>query len=49
MNEDEAKAVTEHISCNFKCKFKNTTCNSKKKTKKNKGIVKHAKVNVKLS
>ena len=23
--------MTEHISCDFKCKFNNTTCNSKQK------------------
>ena len=27
-NEDEAKAMTEHISCDCKCKFNSTTCNS---------------------
>ena len=26
--KDEAKAMTKYISCNFKCKFNNTTCNS---------------------
>ena len=28
-NKDEAKTVREHISCDFKCKFNGTTCNSK--------------------
>ena len=28
-NKDEAKAMTEHISCDCKCKFNSTTCNSK--------------------
>ena len=28
-NKDEAKAITEHISCDFK--FNGTTCNSKQK------------------
>ena len=27
-NENEAKAMTKHISCNCKCKFNSTTCNS---------------------
>ena len=30
-NKDEAKAMTEHISCDCKCKFIITTCNSKQK------------------
>ena len=30
-NKDEAKAMTEHISCDCKCKFNSTTCNSKQK------------------
>ena len=30
-NKDEAKAMTEHISCDWKCKFNSTTCNSKQK------------------
>ena len=25
-NKDEAKAITEHISCDCKCKFNSTTC-----------------------
>ena len=29
--KDEAKAMTEHISCGCKCKFNSTTCNSKQK------------------
>ena len=27
-NENEAKAMAKHISCDCKCKFNNTTCNS---------------------
>ena len=30
-NKDEAKAVTEHISCDCKCKFNSATCNSRQK------------------
>ena len=30
-NKDEAKAVTEHISCDCKYKCNSTTCNSKQK------------------
>ena len=30
-NKDEAKAMTEHISCDCKCKFNSTTCNSNQK------------------
>ena len=31
-NKDEAKAMTEHISCDCsKCKFNSATCNSKQK------------------
>ena len=30
-NKDEAKAMTEHISCDCKCNFNSTTCNSKQK------------------
>ena len=30
-NKDEAKAMTEHISCDCKCKFNSTKCNSKQK------------------
>ena len=26
--KDEAKAMIEHISCDCKCKFNNTTCGS---------------------
>ena len=33
-NKNEAKAMAEHISCNFKCKFKSPTCNSKQKWNK---------------
>ena len=28
-NKDESKAMTEHISCDCKCKFNSTKCNSK--------------------
>ena len=28
-NKDEAKAMTEYISCDSKSKFNSTTCNSK--------------------
>ena len=28
-NQNEAKAMIEHISCYCKCKFTSTTCNSK--------------------
>ena len=30
-NKDEAKAMTEHISCGSKCKFNSTRCDSKQK------------------
>ena len=30
-NKNEAKAITKHISCDRKCKFNNTTCNSNQK------------------
>ena len=30
-NNDEAKAITEHISSDCKCKFNSTKCNSKQK------------------
>ena len=30
-NKHEAKTMTEHISCDCKCKFNSTTCNSKQK------------------
>ena len=30
-NKDEIKAMTEHISCDCKCKFNSTTCNSNQK------------------
>ena len=30
-NKNKAKAMTEHISCDTKCKFNSTTCNSKQK------------------
>ena len=30
-NKNEAKAMTKHISCDCKCKFNGTACNSNKK------------------
>ena len=30
-NKNEAKAITEHISCDCKCKFDRTICNSNQK------------------
>ena len=30
-NKNEAKAMTEHISCDCKCKFISTICNSNQK------------------
>ena len=30
-NKNEAKAMTEHISCDCKCKFNSTICNSNRK------------------
>ena len=30
-NENEAKTMAKHISCDFKCKFNGTTCNSNQK------------------
>ena len=30
-NKNEAKSMTEHISCDCKCKFNSTTCNLKQK------------------
>ena len=30
-NKDEAKAITKHVSCNFKCKSDSATCKSKQK------------------
>ena len=30
-NKNEPKAMTEHISCDCKCKFNSTTCNSSQK------------------
>ena len=30
-NKIEAKAMTEYISCDCKCKFNSTTCNLKQK------------------
>ena len=42
-NRNEAKTLVKHISCNWKCKFNSTTCNSSQK-----GIMKHANVSVKI-
>ena len=42
--KDESKAITEYNSCDCKCKFNSTTCNSKQKN----GIIKHANMNVKI-
>ena len=33
-SENEAKAMTEQISCDYKCKFISTICNSKEKYNK---------------
>ena len=41
-NKDEAKEMSEHISCDCKCKFNSATCNSKQN-----GIIKRVNVNVK--
>ena len=30
-NKDEAKTMTEHFSCDCKCKFNSTTCSSNQK------------------
>ena len=30
-NKDDAKAIIKHISCDCKCKFNSTTCNSNQK------------------
>ena len=30
-NKDEAEAMTEHISCDCKCKFNSKTCNLNRK------------------
>ena len=30
-NQDEVKAMAEHILCDYKCKFNNATCNSNQK------------------
>ena len=30
-NKDQGKAMTGHISCDCKCKFNSTTCNSNQK------------------
>ena len=30
-NKNKAKAMTEHISCDYKCKFNSTICNSNQK------------------
>ena len=33
-SKDEAKAMTEHISCDYKCKLNSATCNSNLKWNK---------------
>ena len=42
-NKNEAKAMTEHTSCDCKCKFNSEICNWNKN-----GIIKHVNVNVKI-
>ena len=42
-NKNEAKAMPEHISCDCKCKFNSTICNSTKN-----GVMQHVNVNVKI-
>ena len=34
INKNEAKPMTEHISCECKCKFNSKTCNSNQKWKR---------------
>ena len=41
--KNEATLMVKHISCNSKCKFNSTTCNSNKN-----GITKHVNMNVKI-
>ena len=43
---NEAKTLVKHISYDFKCKFKSTTCNSNQKWN-NDGIITNANVSVK--
>ena len=40
-NKHEAKTMLKHISCDYKCKFNSTACNSNKK-----GIMNHSNVSV---
>ena len=42
-NKNEAKVMTEHTSCDCKCKFNSEICNSNKN-----GIIKHVNLNVKI-
>ena len=42
-NKDEAKSKTEHISCDCKCKFNSTICNSSQNE-----IIKHVNMNSKV-
>ena len=42
-NKNEAKTMAKHISCDCKCKFNSTACNSNQKWN-----IKHANVNVKI-
>ena len=43
ITKNEAKTMTKHTSCDCKCKFNSTTCNSNQKW-----ILKHVNVNVKI-
>ena len=48
-NKEEAKAITEHISCDCKCKFNSTTCNLNENWNNKTGInEKLSNVNVKI-
>ena len=39
-NKNEAKTTTKHVSCDCKCKFNSTTCNSNQKWNNKTGYVK---------
>ena len=43
-SKNEAKAMTEDISCDFKCRFNSTIYNSNQKN----GIIEHLNVKVKI-
>ena len=43
-NANEVKAMTKHISCDCKCKFNSTICNSSQKWNN----IKHVNVNVNI-